>query len=213
MERVQPPPGYKTQSEDTDYTTELRLFELLRALSPRQKADMLTRLARSTHRLRMAGLRLRWPHASEQELRLRAAAISLGREQMIRWFGWDPETAAPPARACATMTKVDIHIRPASGFSRLQIERAQRLHLGPDPWDCARVASAEDMVAQELSWFRRGGEVSDRQWRDVLGMLKQGGPRLDFAYLRHWCRELGVSDLLARAMTESGLGSLVQPDP
>ena len=112
----------------------------------------------------------------------------------------------------ASMTKVDVYVRPAEGFDRLQVERAQRLHLGSDPWDCARVATAEDMIVQKLSWFRRGGEVSDRQWRDVLGMLKQGGRSLDFGHLRTWCRQLGVDDLLRRALTESGLGDAAPSD-
>jgi hypothetical protein len=48
-----------------------------------------------------------------------------------------------------------------------------------------------------------GGEVSDRQWRDVIGVLKTRANELDLAYLRKWAVELDVSDLLERALRES----------
>jgi hypothetical protein len=52
-------------------------------------------------------------------------------------------------------------------------------------------------------WYRMGGEVSDRQWRDVLEVLKTRAGELDIEYLRKWAAELHVSDLLERALKES----------
>ena len=57
----------------------------------------------------------------------------------------------------------------------------------------------EDTVLAKVSLYRKGGEASDRQWADILGVLKVQGGRLDLEYLRHWARSLGVSDLLERA--------------
>ena len=51
----------------------------------------------------------------------------------------------------------------------------------------------------------RGGEVSQRQWGDVLGILRVGGAALDVGYLRESARELLVEDLLDRALSESGI--------
>lgn len=49
-----------------------------------------------------------------------------------------------------------------------------------------------------------GGEVSDRQWRDILGVMKIREGDLDFDYLRKWARELNVIDLFERALNEAG---------
>ena len=48
-----------------------------------------------------------------------------------------------------------------------------------------------------------GGEVSDRQWRDILGVLKVRAGELELDYLRKWANELKVSDLLERALKEA----------
>jgi hypothetical protein len=49
-----------------------------------------------------------------------------------------------------------------------------------------------------------GGEVSERQWRDVLGVLKTRAGDLDLNYLWKWAGELHVGDLLERSMKEAG---------
>jgi hypothetical protein len=76
----------------------------------------------------------------------------------------------------------------------------------PSPEDPAGLPlpSAEDVVLAKLEWFRRGGETSDRQWADVLGVLRAGGASLDRRYLEDGARELAVADLLARALAEGG---------
>ena len=65
------------------------------------------------------------------------------------------------------------------------------------------VSSAEDIILAKLKWFRQGGEVSERQWHDVLGVIRVQGERLDLAYLRRWASELSVADLLERALALS----------
>ena len=56
----------------------------------------------------------------------------------------------------------------------------------------------------KLLWYREGGEVSERQWRDVLGILAVSGEGLDRVYVRRWAGELGVSDLLEQAFGQTG---------
>jgi hypothetical protein len=62
------------------------------------------------------------------------------------------------------------------------------------------VVSPEDIILAKLSWFRAGGEVSDRQWGDVLGVVRVQGDRLDITYLRKWSEWLCVTDLLDKAL-------------
>ncbi len=51
----------------------------------------------------------------------------------------------------------------------------------------------------KLAWYRLGNEVSDRQWGDLLGLLKVQSGSLDREYLERWARLLNISDLLSRA--------------
>jgi len=60
-------------------------------------------------------------------------------------------------------------------------------------------------VLAKLDWYEEGGRVSDRQWRDVLGVLKLQRSSLDLAYMRKWADELRVRDLLEKAFVASGL--------
>jgi len=57
-------------------------------------------------------------------------------------------------------------------------------------------------VLAKLEWFRLGGQMSERQWRDVLGVIKVQADSLDEDYLRQWGGPLGVSDLVERALEE-----------
>jgi len=63
-------------------------------------------------------------------------------------------------------------------------------------------ASAEDIILQKLLWFVAGGGVSDRQWRDIRGVIKVQGAALDHAYLERHATSHGVLDLLHRALNE-----------
>jgi len=62
------------------------------------------------------------------------------------------------------------------------------------------VASAEDTILAKLRWFQKGGAASDRQWQDILGVLRVQSGRLDQAYMDRWAAELGVDGLLAKAI-------------
>jgi hypothetical protein len=57
---------------------------------------------------------------------------------------------------------------------------------------------AEDTVLAKLDWYRLGGETSERQWQDVVGIVKVQGNRLDWVYMRQQARGLEVDDLLER---------------
>jgi hypothetical protein len=102
------------------------------------------------------------------------------------------------------MFKVDIFIPKRRPFDRVQLERRTKQIISAHPKRTAYFASAEDIVLAKLEWYQIGGRVSERQWRDVLGVLKAQNTRLDMAYLRHWASALSVSNLLEQAMDEAG---------
>jgi hypothetical protein len=103
-----------------------------------------------------------------------------------------------------TMVKADVFIFKADGFGRSQLSRRMSRQLSQDDPAMIYVASAEDTVLAKLQWYRDGGGVSDRQWNDVLGVLKVQGAALDRAYLEEWARELGLTELLHRACDDAG---------
>ena len=106
----------------------------------------------------------------------------------------------------ASMMKVDVFVSRQRPFDRAAFDRLMR-----EPLDAAGTSAphpvprAEDVVLLKLEWFRAGGEVSDRQWGDILGVLKAMGRTLDRGHLSRWAAELGVGDLLEHALVESGL--------
>ena len=104
-----------------------------------------------------------------------------------------------------TMTKVDVFVRWRSPFGESQLARRQKKSVGQTAPLELFFASPEDTVLAKLEWYRKGGETSDRQWRDLLGVLKVQAGALDRAYLVRWAGELGVPDLLHRAWGEAGL--------
>lgn len=105
-----------------------------------------------------------------------------------------------------TMFKLDVYIAKGDEWTREQMRlREEKLLIEGDASTARQVANAETTILQKLWWYRRGGEVSDKQWGDVQGVLKVQGTRLDFDYLRHWAAKLNISDLLDKAFADAGL--------
>jgi hypothetical protein len=72
--------GYRTQSSDTSVEAELVQFACYRSLSPAEKLEIIEQIARDARALSLAGLRVRHPQATPEELELREAGLRLGPE-------------------------------------------------------------------------------------------------------------------------------------
>jgi hypothetical protein len=100
----------------------------------------------------------------------------------------------------ATMFKADVFVGRDDAWSREEMSRARADEIDtPEGPAVIRFASPEDTLLHKLVWYRRGGEVSDRQWGDIVGVIRVQADSLDAGYLRRWAVVLDVSDLLARA--------------
>jgi hypothetical protein len=99
--------------------------------------------------------------------------------------------------------KVDVFVQKLRAFDKLLISRRVAHPLPGLSGDVIEVVSPEDCILLKLEWFRMGGEISDQQWRDILGVMKSQQSRLDSAYLDQWAASLGVADLLQRARGEA----------
>jgi len=102
------------------------------------------------------------------------------------------------------LVKADVFVPPDDPVFREQLERSRRVALRPDPGSEVELASPEDVIIHKLRWYEKGGRVSDRQWRDVLGVLKVQRDKLDWVYSERAAASLDVSELLARARSEAG---------
>ncbi|MEJ7845853.1 MAG: hypothetical protein WKF93_09425 [Acidimicrobiales bacterium] len=106
-----------------------------------------------------------------------------------------------------TMQKVDLFVLGDGLLDRLQMARRQEVFLDEAGTHRLWVGSPADQVLGKLWWFRLGNEVSERQWRDVLAILRVQGAGLDLADLRSTAQAEDLTDLLERALAEAGLTS------
>lgn len=84
------PLGYRMQSGDTAYEIERLMIEAWRAMSPAEKARQVCDACRVVDQLARAGVRTRFPDASDRKVRLRIAAMRLDPDLMRDVYGWDP---------------------------------------------------------------------------------------------------------------------------
>lgn len=100
----------------------------------------------------------------------------------------------------ASMLKIDLFVAGGTALDAQQIARRKLVTVREGV--TIGVHPPEDILLQKLRWYRPGGGISDRQWRDVLGIIRTQGARLDMIYLRQHAPALGVSQELERALSE-----------
>jgi len=96
--------------------------------------------------------------------------------------------------------KVDLIMQRDRRFSIAELERRVPARLlGTD----THVASAEDTIVAKLEWAVAGG--SERQVRDVAGILRAQGRELDQVYLDGWIGLLGLEHAWHAAVAAADL--------
>ncbi len=126
-------------------------------------------------------------------------------------FYFDAEFAEEGIRRRASLSaiyipgtfKVDIFVLGSGPYERQAFERRIQTTFEPDSAPLVFVAAREDVILSKLKWYKLGGQISELQWRDTLGVLKLQAGALDCAYLRKWAEHEGVLDLLERAEREA----------
>jgi hypothetical protein len=102
-----------------------------------------------------------------------------------------------------TMFRIDIFPLGGHPFEQNQMVRRVQQSLGEHPYERAYFTTAEDIILAKLNWFRMGGEISEQQWRDVLGVIRVQGDILDQDYIQLWGERLGLLDLFERALSDA----------
>lgn len=103
-----------------------------------------------------------------------------------------------------TGVKVDVFVQKTSPFAQQEMRRIKEEMLEPSSRPFF-FASPEDMILAKLDWWKLGGGVSNRQWNDILEIIKEKHFSLDIAYLRQSAPMLAVADLLEKALGDAGL--------
>lgn len=136
------------------------------------------------------------------EMQVRPLAVALGGDF---YFDTDAATRAVLSFGSfnviheATGVKADLFLS-HTVLDRSQMERRLRVRISEEAQAFLYVCTPEDILLQKLRWYRQGGETSDRQWRDVVGIVHAQGSALDQGYMRRMAAEAGVANLLARAL-------------
>jgi len=103
-----------------------------------------------------------------------------------------------------SMLKIDFFVSTNDSYSDKIFERRIKDKL-QDEADSIEIylISPEDIILNKLVWYKFGGKVSEKQWADVIGVLKIQGKDLDMKYLKKWAEHLNVQELLKKAYSES----------
>ncbi|MFA5804785.1 MAG: hypothetical protein WC879_09070 [Melioribacteraceae bacterium] len=105
-----------------------------------------------------------------------------------------------------SMMKIDVFILIDKPYPQKAFER-KRIDTLDDEADSIKMylCSPEDIILNKLEWYKAGNQVSERQWLDVLGVIKVQGDSLELEYIKLWAKELNVLDLLEKALSEGSV--------
>jgi len=102
-----------------------------------------------------------------------------------------------------SMLKIDVFILKDELYSKKAFERKTKDKLDEEAESInIYFCSPEDIILHKLEWFKSGGEVSEKQWLDILGVIKIQFEKLDKDYLKKWAEQIDVFNLLEKSFSE-----------
>lgn len=96
------------------------------------------------------------------------------------------------------LTKIDLFGLGEEPFDAIEFARRAAVTVGSEG-ERLFVKSPEDSILRKLRWYRDGGEVSDKQWRDIVSILRLNAGSLEETHLDEWAAQLHCTDLLGKA--------------
>ena len=95
--------------------------------------------------------------------------------------------------------KIDLMVASSSEFDESRFRRSRKLPIGPSSE--AMFASPEDVIIKKLEYFRQG--ESDKHLRDIAGVVKVMGEKIDHEYIELWSRCLGLESLWKKVLEKT----------
>lgn len=105
-----------------------------------------------------------------------------------------------------TMIKIDVFIIKDEPYQSKALERKRldTIEEG-DAGGKFYFSAPEDIILNKLHWYEIGNRVSERQWLDIIGVIKIQGELLDLNYLEQWAKQLQLWELLEKAYQDAGI--------
>jgi hypothetical protein len=103
-----------------------------------------------------------------------------------------------------TISRADLMVASPTEYSRIQFDRRQTIPISTDRE--VYFASPEDVIINKLLWGK--DSRSEKQWRDVLSIMKTQRESLDYLYLSEWASKLGIITNYLQATVEAGVSNL-----
>lgn len=100
------------------------------------------------------------------------------------------------------VTKVNLFAVGGTPYDEVEFARRRRVAVRASG-DSLYVKAPEDTVLRKLLWYREGGMVSSKQWRNLVEVLRVSGGEIDERHLSGWAIRLGIDDLLSKARAEA----------
>lgn len=106
-----------------------------------------------------------------------------------------------------TMIKIDVFFQKADSYSQQALDRKRKdILVEYDDASQFYFCSPEDIIISKIKWFEMTERTSERQWLDIIGVLKVQNTKLDIDYMKHWCNKLNLISLLEAALKDSDIG-------